>query len=676
MEKGESYPADRTVNLQNGLFVLFSCMPKMPPITLLLLILTLPAWTQVNKRDSLLKQLPLAKEDTAKVLLLCNIGEAYENSEPETAKQYFKQAGALTRKLNYTWGEYKYLVLFGNIYMIQGNLDSAIFYQQEALAVAEKMKDSLSIGISLFNVGINYRDKADYEKAIEYCLRGRKIMDQLGNAGIEVQMNDALQLLYYNRSEYNKAIVFGEKAVAQARALKMREFLGKCLINLSLSYQNTNQLNKAMVALEETLKIGEEYQDIRVQAATQQNLAGVALKQRNYVLLRKYAEKSLALHLQLGDTNGKTTALRAIAICNLQEGKLSLAKQYAGEALALSRTHSYRVEEASAYNVLSSIAYAEKDFANGITWSDSMVTVLEGMVGEVISTKSADLEKQYETEKKEARIKQLEAERTVQELRLRQKNIFNYILIGGAATILLIALLSWRNYRQKQALQQKRINELQTEKQLAATEAVLKGEEQERTRLAKDLHDGLGGMLSGIKYSFNTMKGNLIMTPENQQAFERGIDMLDSSINEMRRVAHNLMPEALVKFGLDTALKDFCNDINQSGSLKLTYQSSGLENTVIESNMAITIYRVVLELVNNVLKHAGAATALVQVEKNETGIAVTVEDDGKGFDTAILRQTKGIGWDNIQSRVNYLKGKIDVQAAPGKGTSVLIELPV
>ena len=655
--------------------MLFSYMPKIPPITLLLLILALPALTQVNKRDSLLKQLTRAKEDTAKVLLLCNIGETYENSEPETAKQYFKQAGALTRKLNYIQGEYKYLVLFGNIYNLQGNLDSAMFFQQEALKAAEKMKDSLSIGISLFNVGINYRDRSDYEKAIEYCLKGRKIMDQLGNANIEVQMNDALQILYYNRSEYDKAIGFGEKAVAQARALKMREFLGKCLINLSLSYQNTDQLSKAIAVLEEALKIGEEYQDIRMQAAIQQNLAGVALRQHNYSLTKKHAEKSLSLHLQLGDTNGKTTSLRAIAICNLQEGKLVLAKEYAREVLALSHIHNYRVEEASAYQLLSAIAYAGKDLANGITYSDSMMTILEGMVAEVISTKSADLEKKYETEKKEARIKQLEAERTVQELRLRQKDIFNYILIGGAVTFLLIALLSYRNYRQKQALQQKRINELQTEKQLAATEAVLKGEEQERTRLAKDLHDGLGGMLSGIKYSFNTMKGNFIMTPENQQAFERGIDMLDSSINEMRRVAHNLMPEALVKFGLDTALKDFCNDINQSGSLKLTYQSSGLENTVIGSNLAITIYRVVQELVNNVLKHAGAATVLVQIEKNETGIAVTVEDDGKGFDTAILRQTKGIGWDNIQSRVNYLKGKIDVQAAPGKGTSVLIELP-
>jgi signal transduction histidine kinase len=237
-------------------------------------------------------------------------------------------------------------------------------------------------------------------------------------------------------------------------------------------------------------------------------------------------------------------------------------------------------------------------------------------------------------------------------------------------------LLSYRTYRQKQKLRQQRITELENERQLTATEAVLKGEEQERTRLAKDLHDGLGGMLSGIKHSFNTMKGNLIMTPENNQAFERSMDMLDSSIKEMRRVAHNMMPEALVKFGLDTALRDYCNDINQSGAIKIVYQSIGLDNAVIDQTVAITLYRIVQELVTNTLKHAAAKTAIVQITKTNNLLTVTVEDDGKGFDIHSLAQSRGIGWSNIQNRVEFLKGKLDVNAQPGKGTSVLIEVGI
>jgi signal transduction histidine kinase len=282
----------------------------------------------------------------------------------------------------------------------------------------------------------------------------------------------------------------------------------------------------------------------------------------------------------------------------------------------------------------------------------------------------------YESAKKEGRINELEAAQLLQQLQIKQKNILNYILIGAAITMLIIGGLSYRNYRQKQKLQQQRINELETEKQLMAAEAVLKGEDKERSRLAKDLHDGLGGMLSGIKHSFQHMKENLVMTPDNQLAFERSMDMLDSSIKELRRVAHNMMPEALVKFGLDTALKDFCNNVNQVGALQLTYQSLGLEHISLDQQTAISLYRIVQELINNTLKHAAASKAIVQISKTENGLTITVEDDGKGFDTNILPNSTGMGWSNIQSRIDYLKGKLDVQSAPGKGTSVLIEITI
>jgi signal transduction histidine kinase len=286
---------------------------------------------------------------------------------------------------------------------------------------------------------------------------------------------------------------------------------------------------------------------------------------------------------------------------------------------------------------------------------------------ESLQQKEAALRIRYETEKKDTQI-------LLQRTELQRKTVFNYLLICGAAALLLISLLSYRTYRQKQKLQQLRIDELETQQQLLAAEAVMKGEEQERTRLAKDLHDGLGGMLSGIKYSFQTMKGNLIMTPENQQAFERSMDMLDSSIKEMRRVAHNMMPEALVKFGLDTALRDFCDDINRSGALKVSYQSIGMEQVQVEQSVAISIYRIAQELLNNTMKHAGASSAIVQLSKTVAGLDITVEDDGKGFDTTILKATRGIGWSNILSRVEYLKGRMDVQSVPGKGTSVHVEI--
>ena len=321
------------------------------------------------------------------------------------------------------------------------------------------------------------------------------------------------------------------------------------------------------------------------------------------------------------------------------------------------------------YLTLSKVKFAQHDFVKGnyyeAKWDELNQTAHEKALAEY----GAELETKYETEKKSAKI-------LLQQTQLKNKSVINYLLIGAGLFLLIIFLLSYRSYVQKHKLQQQRISELETLQKLTATEAVLKGEEQERIRLAKDLHDGLGGMLSGIKYSFSTMKGNLILTPDNAQAFERSMDMLDSSIKEMRRVAHNMMPEALVKFGLDTALKDFCNDINQTGALQVTYQSIGLANTPVEQTTAITIYRIVQELINNTMKHAAAVSAIVQLSLLDGKMSITVEDNGKGFDTTILHKTKGIGWSNIQNRVEFLKGILDVKADEAKGTSVHIEINI
>ncbi|OYX16060.1 MAG: hypothetical protein B7Z16_12220, partial [Algoriphagus sp. 32-45-6] len=295
-------------------------------------------------------------------------------------------------------------------------------------------------------------------------------------------------------------------------------------------------------------------------------------------------------------------------------------------------------------------------------------------VNEEVQRKTLEIEKKYEVEKQRSQILELEASNATQLAVNQKRQLLIWILVILALSLTAIAILIHRKNQHKQRLQLQRIKELETEKQLTATEAVLKGEEKERSRLAKDLHDGLGGLLSGIKFSFQTMKGNLILTPENARLFERSLDMLDTSIMEMRRVAHNLMPENLIKFGLDTALKDFCGDIQQSGVLKINYISIGLEDAELEQSTSLSIYRIIQELVNNILKHAEAKQALVQLTKNGNLILLDVEDDGKGFEHSKMLLSTGIGWTNIKSRLEYLGAKFTLDTAPGKGSSIHIEI--
>ena len=202
---------------------------------------------------------------------------------------------------------------------------------------------------------------------------------------------------------------------------------------------------------------------------------------------------------------------------------------------------------------------------------------------------------------------------------------------------------------------------------------MLKGQEEERSRLAKDLHDGLGGMLSGVKISFSNMKENMILDAANTASFEKSITQLDSTIAELRKVAHNLMPEALVKFGLKNAVKDYCDSMELSGNTKIICEQFGPEREL--GNAAdVNVYRIIQELINNAVTHGAASQILVQLTKTPGKVLITVEDNGNGFDLAAQQKSTGIGLSNIKHRVNYFNGNIDIESSLGEGTTVNIEL--
>lgn len=157
--------------------------------------------------------------------------------------------------------------------------------------------------------------------------------------------------------------------------------------------------------------------------------------------------------------------------------------------------------------------------------------------------------------------------------------------------------------------------------------------------------------------------------------FERSLDMLDTSIRELRRVAHNMMPEMLTKFGLDEAVREYCNTVNATKLLSVKYQSHGM-TTRLDKSSEIIIYRIIQELLNNIMKHAAATEAMVQLIKEDNRFSIVVEDNGKGFDTTLLKTIKGAGLTSIQSRVDYLKGQLDIHSEQDKGTLVNIEFNI
>ncbi|MDF2380889.1 sensor histidine kinase [Nostoc ellipsosporum NOK] len=634
------------------------------------------AWAQSTARDSLLRLLSVAREDTVKIDLLFKVGMEYETESPQTSAWYYNEARRLSTKLKYDPGILRAAANYTYLLNMTSKFDSSAKMNREAVELARKIKDTLALAKALFNTGTSFRLKGEYARAVGYYEEGKKLFKAIGNENSEGVGDDILQVLYTDLHQFDKGREHGERAVAYFRKQNDQRALGIALNNLGNNYSGLNMLTEAQKAFEEALKIASETGDLHMELSQHLNLGGVLVSKREYDKLYPYFSKALVLADKLEIPSSKALALKGLSYYYHHRHDLVKARETAMQAFQIVMDEDLRTERAGVLDQLSNVAYASGDPALGAYYSAWSGRLQDSLIDESILRNTQELEVKYETARRDDQIKQLEAEQNIQRLNIRNKNLFILVLAILAAAITTVVVLLYRSYRHRQRVQQLRINELETEKQLMATEAVLKGEEQERARMAKDLHDGLGGMLSGLKYSLNSVKGNLIMTPAHASAFERSLDMLDSSIGEMRRIAHNMLPEALITFGLDNALNGFCRDINSSGALKVHYESMNLQQVDIEQSKAITVYRIVQELMNNILKHASASSAIVQLSRAGDQLHITVEDNGIGIDQDKLEKNEGMGWSNIRNRVNLLNGRVDVDSGKGRGTSVFIEIPL
>ncbi len=632
-----------------------------------LIIFPFVAYAQSANLDSLLIVLSKAKEDSSKVLLYIDIGNAYEYDNPKKAGEYYQLAGALSRRLDYKVGIIKYISNYTGILNVKGELDSSLMLNQQAVQIAKELNDNLYLAKTSANVGNSFNFLGQNDSAQYYYETAIKYFEKTNNPYFIARMEDLLQNVCFKMRQDEKGVKHGRNAVRYFRANNKEWELGQALLNLANNYQPLNA-DSALLCYKEAYAISQKIGFKQLELSTLVGIGNNYFHRYDANSMQPNYEAALQLSSEIDNPEGEVIAGRGMSLCYLLRKDFVTAEKYILSSLKIADSLNMQMEKLEGLKVMSSILFALHDTKSAEKYLDSASVIENKFRGEEIQNKTLLFEKRFETEKKEAQIE-------LQKAQLEQKNIVNYILIGSTVSLLIISLLIYRNYQQRQRLQQQRINELETEKQLTATEAILKGEEQERSRLAKDLHDGLGGMLSGIKYSLNNMKENMIMVPADVQAFEHSIHLLDNSISEMRRVAHNLMPESLLKFGLDEAVKDFCKEMGRNGVLKVVYQSFGLKDKSIDRSLSVTIYRIVQELLNNIVKHAHATQAIVQLSASENQLTITVEDDGKGMEADVLKTAQGIGWKNIRSRVDYHKGTINMQSTPRKGTSIFIEFP-
>lgn len=584
------------------------------------------------------------------------------------------------------------------------NADSSIALAERTLMLANKINYEYGIGTSYLCLSLANGTKSRYEISHDYAQKAYIIAEKLKNDSLKAYSLTAIGSYHYNKGNYGIAI---EKALAALKLFENNKDAAgilKTKVFMSQVYQLKNDLPKAEIILLETLKLFPKITDDKIKITTLHTLANVygmegkyaeALKLDSiglqlcetqeaiflksslydnmancFMFSNRFAEANkyflLCLEIDSSFDNKKQMSDTYLNIGNMMllQKKYSEAKNFIFHSITLADTTGYKQGKYSAYLLLSDIYNANNEHENALTALKTAYAVKAKLINESTEGKIVELETVYQTEKKEQQLKLQKAEITRK----------NTLLWGLAAGTVLLILAGISIYRKRQIQNKLNLQAEVIKQQDLATKGIIFAEENERKRIAADLHDGVGQMMSAAKMNLSAFENDISFKDEAQKiSFEKLIGLVDESCKEIRSVSHQMMPNALLKSGLASAVKEFLDKIDNR-IIKINLHAEGLQEKL-DGNTETVLYRVIQECVNNVIKHAGANDLDISLIKDSEGISITIEDNGRGFDINDKQKFEGIGLKNISSRVAFLKGTVDFDSAPGKGTLVAIHVP-
>jgi signal transduction histidine kinase len=531
------------------------------------------------------------------------------------------------------------LVIKAEAILEQGDLARAQELLERALGLATDQRYDRGRALVLLNQGniAFYQARYDeayvrYGRALGYCASLREVV------AVNAMNNLISALIQLDRYALAIHLLDSMLVVQATDSLARRaDLLGKKGYVLTVS----GEAVKAIPLLRSSVELAVRAEDGLTRMKNLQHLANALWKSGDRIHAREALAEAMVLAEQLGRASTKKEMFYKRSQWAEQLGELD-------EALLMHR------------------AYADL--------SDSLAQVQ-------YSERLAISEARFGAQEKDHQIAEQTQALALAAAEDRRKNIQRIALGISALAVTIIALLlarSLRNRRrlaeQEQKLHAQRVDELLKQSELDALNAMMEGQEKERDRVARDLHDRLGSMLSAIKHQIDGLDADIQgLQTEQRGNYSKVNRMLDEAVGEVRRISHDMVSVTLARFGLEKALEDLCDSVRLNGKLAVELALFGLEQRM-ERGLEITVYRMVQELVSNVLKHAGARELSISVTRGPGRISVIVADDGRGFDTDAAAD--GIGLANVRARAAAMGAQVTVNSTPGKGTTVSIEGPV
>lgn len=634
---------------------------------------------------------PVEKFDTATVIQLLKTGVGLMYKNPEEALQLFNKAASQSQQLGFINGlglSYTRIArwYFGN------NSDKAIEYSRMALHYLGKSNSGMDAEKAdvhlLLAETFDEQGRQDSSAYYYYLLSDEIESGNITDAFLKIDLYTKLAIFWINleydysvQSEYAQTLRnYVEKAQQAARSLKdSNDAISSVYFLQGAYYHALNKFDSAryyyLLYVAEREKIGYLVLPRKISAYT--NTTDTYLRENRPTEAMKYIQ----MVEKIGEAPGQANYLAFfMQFNNLLKGKALYQLGQYKEAITLTNETIEKLKTTGAHlrselvdacKTLADSYEAIGDYKNALLQKNRYIFLSDSLMKKDRIDMVNRLEIRYRIVEKDKALAEQKLQIIAIENRIRNRNS----LITAIVFVVLFSIIGFGLWRRKnihkQRLQQERIDNLQQKMEIERLNATIDGEEKERTRIARELHDGIGALLTGAKMNFEIVKKS--SQYEHNADFVEGIKLLEETAAGLRETAHNILPEVLMQEGLVTAVRSFCERMAGKGGTLINFQTLG-SSTNSGTSYDLPVYRIIQELIQNIRKHAQASTALVQMDfRDDGGIDITVEDDGVGMNVSEAAKSGGMGLHNIQERVKQLGGRIDINSIMGKGTSVYLE---
>ncbi|AZA73458.1 hypothetical protein EG358_06665 [Chryseobacterium indoltheticum] len=625
--------------------------------------------------DSLKKVANSKVDNNAKANSYFLLSNFYRNTDSLLSKNYLEKGKALSPKTSLNTAKYHY---YEGWHFLESNKEKAAVSFQKAIKEFSKIKSQEAdfyIASSWYNYGVTQKNKEGYPFLVKILVeKSIPQIEQYKDHKTLGQFYSQLAIILTYNAEFAKAYEYNTKAI------KILEKNAPHSAELFFAYLNTASNfcyqakgDEAKKYLDKAEKLIQPYPDSNSNTSfyygktlyfitKQKNEEALPMIEKGLVYAKRSRQNLLTQMFYMN----KYDILR-------KQNKLNEAKNVLENILSEKTLIIDANNRKIFYNQLSSLNEQMGNLKEALVWEKKYSKLNDSLNSENVKLELNTLETKFRTAEKQKEIANLNTEKAQKELELNKKNQYLWVLVF-ASLFLLILIISIYFYTKKLAKEKEinhsqKLKEIAQQEELKITKAILEGEEKERERVGKDLHDGLGGMLAGVKINFSAWASQNL-EPENKQNFNDILHQLDHSVTELRNISRNLMPESLLKLGLETALKDLCEFYSRK-DLHIDFQPIDI-NSKLPLAVQINIFRIVQEILANAVKHSEAENILLQCSQSNDVFLVTIEDDGKGF-SQDSSPTKSMGLHNLKTRVDYLKGKMEINS-DHEGTAINIEL--